>query len=206
MLTVTTPAESHRLTTLASVKGELRLTGGGDDEFLLDMIDRASAVIRRWCNRSLALEAVREVVRSTNPAPTLLLSRWPVVSVTSVAIGTTDLADTEYEAETDNGMLYRLTAGDSRCPWPVGKITIDYQAGYVLPGQPGRTLPDDIERAAIMLVKAGWFSRTRDPLVRSEDVAGVMSTSFWVGGFTDGASLPPDVGGLLSPHRQPALG
>ena len=83
---------------------------------------------------------------------------------------------------------------------------VDYRAGYVLPGEPDRTLPDDIERAAIMLVKAAWFARTRDPLIRSEDVSGVTNTTYWVGGFGNGGSLPPDVEGLLSKHRQPPIG
>src|SRR5512132_4147159 len=89
---------------------------------------------------------------------------------------------------------------------PSQRSWLDYQAGYVLPGEPGRTLPDDIERAAIMLVKAAWFARTRDPLIRSEDVSGITNTTYWVGGFGNGASLPPDVEGLLAKHRQPVIG
>ena len=66
--------------------------------------------------------------------------------------------------------------------------------------------PKDIERAALTLVKGEWFARNRDPLIRSEDVHGVMSTTYWVGGLNAGASLPPDVEGLLAKHRQVLVG
>lgn len=206
MLTVTAPADSHRLTTLAAIKGEMRLSGGADDEFLSDLIDRASATIRRWCGRTFALETVRETFRLSAPIETLSLSRWPVVSVASVIEAGNPLAAGDFETEDDTALVYRLTGSDSRRHWPAGKIVVEYQAGYILPGKPGRTLPEDVERATIMLVKAGWFGRSRDPLVRTEDVSGVLSTTFWVGGFGEGASLPPDVEGLLSPHRQPSIG
>jgi hypothetical protein len=115
------------------------------------------------------------------------------------------LAGSDFEAEADNGLLYRLAGDGERTDW-CGKIVIDYQAGYILPGEPGRTLPDDIERAAILLVKTAWFARTRDPLIRSESTPSVYEATYWVGGFGNGASLPPEVEGLLSKHRQPPIG
>lgn len=206
MLTVTVPADSHRLTTLAAVKGELRLTGGADDEFLSDLIDRASAAVRRWCNRIFAAETVRETFRPTAPADTMALSRWPLVSVVSIIEAGTTLAAAAFEAEHDVGFVYRLTASDDRRTWPAAKVVVEYRAGFLLPGESGRTLPEDVEQAAIMLVKMAWFARTRDPLVKSEDIDGVLSATYWVGGFGGGAALPSDVAGLLTPYRQPALG
>lgn len=204
--TVTVPADSHRLTTLAAVKGEMRLSAGADDEFLSDLIDRATATIRRWCGRIFALETVHEIFRLTAPVEELPLTRWPLVSIDSVTEGATTLTTADYEADDETGLVYRLTSSDTRRCWTAPKIVVDYSAGYILPGKPGRTLPEDVERATIMLVKAAWFSRTRDPLVKSEDVSGVLSSTFWVGGFSDGAALPPDIEGLLSPHRQPPIG
>ncbi len=206
MLTVITPADNHRLTTLAATKAELRLSAGADDEFLLGMIDQASAIVRRWCGRDFALETVRETIRLTVPVDDLSLLRWPVVSVVSVTEAGKTLAVSDYETDAAAGFVYRLTGSDDRRDWPAAKLVIEYAAGYVLPGKPGRTLPEDVERATVMLVKAGWFARLRDPLVRSEDVSGVLSTTYWVGGFGNGSSLPPDVEGLLSPHRQSSVG
>lgn len=72
--------------------------------------------------------------------------------------------------------------------------------GHILPGDPGRTLPYDIERACITLVKAYYFSRQRDPLVKSENIQDAVQSSYWIG------ALPPEVEGILSLHRQPAIG
>lgn len=206
MLTIITPAESQRLTTLAAIKNELGLTTGADDAFLLTLIDQASGAVRRWCNRVFATETIRETFRLSTATDSLLLSRWPVGALLSIVQAGSTLATSDYEAENGAGLLYRLTASDIRCPWPPGKIVVEYEAGYVLPGQPGRTLPDDVERATTLLVKAGWFSRARDPLVRAETVDGIGSTTYWVGGFSEGTSLPLDVEGMLSAYRQPTFG
>ncbi|MFD1623892.1 hypothetical protein [Azospirillum griseum] len=206
MLTVITPATTRRLTTVAAIKAELSLVTGADDPFIADLIARASATVERFCNRVFALETVRESVRLTVAADALSLGRWPVVSILSIIEGGKALTSADYETDGGAGFIHRLTGLDRRCDWPVGKVTVEYTAGYVAPGQPGRTLPEDIERATIMLVKAGWFARSRDPMVRTEDVSGVMATTYWVGGFGAGVCLPPDVEGLLFPHRQPSIG
>lgn len=206
MLTVTAPADSHSLTTLEAIKRELCLSGGADDEFLAGLIDQASAAVRTWCGRAFTIEAVSETFRLKRPAESLVLTRWSVVSIDVITEVGTVLAAPDFETETDTGLLYRLSDVDGRVDWCAGKIVVGYRAGYILPGEPDRTLPDDIERAAIMLVKAAWFARTRDPLIRSEDVSGLTNTTYWVGGFGNGGSLAPDVEGLLSKHRQPPIG
>ncbi|PWC53271.1 phage head-tail connector protein [Azospirillum sp. TSO22-1] len=206
MLTVVTPAASQQLTTLTAVKTELKLSGTTDDGWLGEVIDRASAAVRNHCNRIFALETVRETFRLCTPTDSLILTRWPVVSIVSVTESGTTVATSGYEVEADTGILYRLTTSDRRRCWASPKIVVEYQAGYTLPGTTGATLPDDVERATMMLVKAEWYARTRDPLVKAENVDSVLETTFWVGGFGTGATLPPDVVALLSPHRQPVVG
>jgi hypothetical protein len=44
--------------------------------------------------------------------------------------------------------LWRLDDADCRVAWPAAKIVVAYAAGYVLPGDPQRNLPEDLERAA----------------------------------------------------------
>lgn len=206
MLTVTVAADHHRLATLAGIKAELQVTGGADDAFLSALIDRASATVRAWCSRTFALETLSETFRLSRPDDALLLSRWPVVAVTAIAEAGTTLSAADFETDTGKGLVYRLDGSDNRSRWPAGKIVVEYQAGFILPGENGRTLPEDIEKAATLLVKADYFARSRDPLLKAEDVSAVLSTSYWVGGFGDGGSLPPDVEGLLSRYRQPAMG
>jgi hypothetical protein len=207
MLTVIAPAASSDLTTRATVKAELQIAGGGDDDFLSSAITRASAAVSRWCNRVFPLETVRETFRLDRTRPELVLSRFPVVSIASVTVDGTALDPAaDFEADGDRGILYRLDSRGKFMCWPSAVVVVEYSAGFLLPGDPNRTLPDDIERAALLLVKAEYFARIRDPLVKSEDVSGALSTSFWVGGFGNGASLPPDVEGFLTPHRNPAMG
>lgn len=202
MLTVITPAASHDLTTVAAVKAELAVSGSGDDAWLADTITRASATVRRWCNRVFAAETVRETYRLARPVPELLLSRLPVVTIASVTVDGAAYASGSYEADVDAGVLRRLTErGRYQC-WDAATTVVQYDAGYVLPGEPGRTLPEDVERATILLVKAGWHARIRDPMQRSTSVDGVGADAFWTGAPT----LTPDVVDLLEPHRLTVVG
>lgn len=205
MLTVTTAATTRRLTTPAALMSELALTDLSREAELLALIDQASAAVATWCDRTLATESVREVFQQTSRAECLVLARWPVIALDYVTISGTAQSLAEVEAD-ESGSLYRLDADGNRIEWPSGRIVVAYSGGYSLPGEQGRTLPIDVERAAILLVKSAWFARGRDPMVKSEDIPGVISSTYWIGGLAGGATLPPDVEGLLSRHRSVAVG
>lgn len=207
MLTVITPAASHALTTLDAIKTELRGDAGtADDGWLGDAIDRASATVRRFCNRPFALETVREAIRPAASLESLSLERWPVVSIVSITEGGRTLATTDYETDDDAGFVHRLTGADQRRPWPATKIVVEYQAGYVLPGDPARTLPEDIERAVIGLVVRLWCRRgTSDP-VRSATYSDGSNVTYSVNDALNVDGLPSEVAGLLAPYRLPSFG
>jgi hypothetical protein len=57
-------------------------------------------------------------------------------------------------------------------------------------------LPATIEQATIDLVRAAWFARTRDPLLRSENAQGIYSASWNLGD----PNFPPTVQALLDPY------
>ncbi len=200
MLTVITPTAKRDLTTLDAVKLELGITDGAADTYLAGLIGQASRAIESWCGRIFAREDVREAVHLTEPAAVLLLSRFPLAAITSVTTEAGSLAPALYEADAETGMLYRLTASGARSVWSPGRIVVDYAAGFLLPGEEGRTLPADIERAAILAVRNAWHTRGRDQTVRSEDVDGVGSFSYGLP-----SSLPADVTDLLAPHRLPGF-
>ncbi|WP_029004769.1 hypothetical protein [Azorhizobium doebereinerae] len=206
MLTIVTPAANHHLTTAAAVCRELGIDGEAVTAFLAGAIPQASDAVRTWCGRTFALETIRETFHAPEPLPSLLLSRWPLVAIDAATIGAVSLDLSEVEADLDCGSVYRLAANRRRLSWPAGRLVVDYRAGFILPDQEGRTLPHDIERAAIALVKGYWFSRDRDPTLRSEDVTGVGNLSYGLAGIGQGITLPPDVEGLLSPYRAHGMG
>jgi len=206
MLTIITPAVTRALTTVDATKAEMCETSADDDGWFALSIDRATAAIEHWCRRSFAAETVRESVWLTSPAESVSLSRWPVLSVASIIEGGAQLPPDAFEVDGAAGLAYRLTDPDARRLWRAGRIVATYTAGYVLPGDPGRTLPEDLERAAIMLVRNWWNERDRDPLVKAEQTEGVGRTEYWVGAPAGGATLPPEVEGLLQPYRQIPMG
>lgn len=197
MLTVITPATNTRLTTVATVKAELGITGSTEDAWTGDAIDRASGTITRYCNCVLTREVLQETIILKRPTESLMLTRFPVV-IADVEV-TVDGTGATAEIDGSNGLIYRLDTSGNRILWPAGRITVIYGAGYILPGDDGRDLPHDIERAAILLVKASYFSRQRDPLLKSENIPDALQSSWWMG------DLPPEVEGILSRYRQVAL-
>lgn len=138
---------ANALTTLARVKAELGITDALKDALLEGWINDASEAIERRCGRKFQRAEVLEKLRGTG-TQSLLLSRTPVVSVTSVEVDGTMLEDDDYEIDDGGaGILNREsgwpTSGEScvGIAWtPVpgtGKrnIEVTYTAGYVTPGQ-----------------------------------------------------------------------
>ena len=172
MLTVIDPAETHRLVTLLAVRRELNVIDEIDDVFLTSLIDQASATARSWCRRTFAEETVSETVYLDRPASPIELTRYPLTEIASVTVAGTVLDPAEYEVEEDPGWLYRLDASGGRCARFCGRVVVEYTGGYTLPDAARPTLPDDIQRGALLLVKGAYFARTRDPAIRSESVEG----------------------------------
>jgi hypothetical protein len=183
MLTVLTPAETYDLTTLETVKTEMEISGSAQDVFLGALIRQASGDVARYCMRVFALETVREVFRSTRLvwrrtdfADYRFLARVPVVSVASIVEDGTGLVEgVDFEVDIDTGRLARLSGGDTIYGYGWGSVTtVEYSGGYqLLP-----SLPYDIERATIDLVKRRYYSRSRDPALRSQEVLDLVNKSF----------------------------
>lgn len=193
MLTVLTPAASHRLTTIPAAREHLRVGDAVTDIEMGNLIDQASAAARRFCNRTFALETVLEVFRDGG-RDVLSLSRWPVVTIQSISAPDA-LASDQFEADLENGILYRLDG----CRW-CGRVAVTYQGGYVLPEAAERTLPADVEQACLTMVAAQYSGRGRDPMLRSESTEGVGAAS-WIATAEMG-SLPPQATALLLPFRR----
>jgi hypothetical protein len=85
-------------------------------------------------------------------------------------------------------------------------IIARYTAGWLLPGDEGRNLPYPIETATVSRVSGVRVGGGRDPLVKAEDIPGVLRTEYWVGatGSDSGGTggLPPDLWSQLSLYRR----
>lgn len=191
MLTVTTAAENFNLIDVADAKAALDIVDNIQDEAVTAYIDRASDVIARHCRRVFALETVSEQFRLACPQDDLVLSRYPVVEITSIVENGVTLDDEEdYEFNAETGIVTRLV-GDAPAWFPRGKLTIVYSSGFTLPAD----APDALKQAAVQLVKAYALGVDRDPMLRSEGVENISSASY----ATD--YLPADVRGLLRQFR-----
>jgi hypothetical protein len=215
ILTVLTTAASYDLTTLANVKAELGVTGSAQDSKLKLYIQQASGAIADHCNRVFALEAVREQFRFSlglergvgwgrqRGPQNLVLRRRPVVSPITSIVENEDPAlveGTDFEVDYKAGLVTRLSNGFP-CWWARRKIVVSYSAGHELLGD----LPQAVERACILLVKFYNAKGQRDPLLRAEEVPGVMRFDYQVNQVGDDGGLPPDVLSLLSLHVEPRL-
>lgn len=205
VLTVVTPAESVDLTVLANVKAELGISTTAEDVNLETWIDQASGVITGACNRVFGKETVTESFRNRVPLiepERIVLRRTPVTSITSVVEnGTTLVEDTDYEIDYDSGIMTRLS-GDYETRWSFRTLVVTYAGGYDLLG----TLPIAIEKATIVLVKQFRSAANRDPLLKSEEIPGVLTQTFWVGGTGDKSNgIPHEVETLIAPYRDIAV-
>lgn len=217
MLVVVTPASSKRLTTLEAVKTELQIpvSDTTKDALLLNYIDQASGRIARECDRTFG-EATYEETLPGYGRPQILLSETPVTQVVSVLIQ--GQAVTDYRLDQSAGMLYRQAGW----PWTVSGrpgtivshpgddlplITVTYKAGFILPGAQNPTLPGELERACITLVKLMYKAQTRDPAITQERI-GDYQAVYANGGLPTGPDdilargLPADIAAVCLRWRR----
>ena len=217
--TVLQPAPTMALVARASLKVLLGVSGTSQDAALDGLIAQASAGAARYCNRTFAVETVRDDVWPARQPfafalpPTegcIQLSRWPVAAVTAIvadgvtlvvadpATGTYAGADVLVDAA--KGQILRLDPAGIPTIWCARTVSTIYAAGYA-------SVPPDLADAIGRMIKAQWFARTRDPQVRSETISGVYEASYWFGaGPGSSGGLPPDIAAILDFYRVPVNG
>lgn len=207
IVTVTTAATiPMRLTTLDRVKRELDITTSAKDQTLLDKLDEASSDIEAALAYRVPRESVTETFWHESQDASedfLVLKRFPVASIGNVTVDGEVLDASEYRLDAELGLLFRLNPTGYPWVWHFCKsIEIAYVAGYILPGQSGRNLPQGIEGAAIELMSDYWLAKGRDPSVKSEEEPGVFRVDYWVGAVGETGELPPRVQMKLMPFRR----
>lgn len=201
--TITTAASVTRLTTVDRVKDELSITTSANDAMLGQKIDEATSDIEAHLARTLCRETLTDTFWGDNCVEYLILARAPASSITSVTVDDVVVDASEYRLDAEAGVLYRLDASGYPSFWSWCKsVVVVFAGGYLLPGETGRNLPAALEAGAIALVNSFWQSRGRDPMVRSEEIPGVLSQTFWVGAVGESSELPPDVVAKISPFRR----
>jgi hypothetical protein len=202
MLTIVTPAASTRLTTIEAARAQAGIGADVADATVEDWIDQASAAIVSSCRRPFARETVLDLLRPRGAGP-LILSRSNLVAAPVLTVGGVTLTDDDVDVDLGAGLIWRLYGYD-RGGWPCGLVRVTYTAGWLLPGETGRDLPADVEQACLILLAARNASQGRDPMLRSETIEGVGSSS-WIA-TADMGSLPPQAAGLLQPYIRYAVG
>jgi hypothetical protein len=206
ILTVTTPASSYDLTALATVKTELGIADNTENDKLRTWITQASIIAASYCRRVFARETLTETFRPARNCSShgefLILQRRPIASITSVTVDDVAVDAAEYETDANPGLLYRLDSSGYRSCWYSAKsIIVVYIAGYILLD----TLPQDIERAVIMMVKDMRSDSGREQDLIQEDIPGVISRRWWSAGEAT-RQLPLEISGLLDPYRNTWVG
>jgi len=181
-------ASSTDFTTLSQVKERLSITDTSHDSLLSNLITEFSARIESYTGRVFPRERVREYLQPTR-SPYLALSRTPVREVHSVALDGEVIEGWELR-DPEAGFLHRDRGWPSReagAPlwWSSRgfssyhdspRYTVEYSAGYLMPGETGRDLPHDLEAAAIEMVVGAFQGAGRDPAIERESIGNVSVT------------------------------
>lgn len=209
---------AQALTTLDALKAELGIHSGHEDAYLEALIERSSARLASLCERSFHHQA-GVVERATGYAtPFLLLRVRPVLSVASVVVRGETLGADSYRIKPAEGLLVRTCGAWGRYAqgWgverePIAGSELDeaivtYTGGYVTPAQATaelpRTLPFDIEEAALALAVLAYRQRGRDATIKSEKILSA-SITYATGG--EAATLPAVVRDVVTAYREVAL-
>lgn len=203
--TVTTArTDGGLLVSLDEIKAELKITTTETDDYYSAVALRFSQLVEKHCNRVFASERISQAFYPSQSgrlhAEMLILSRRPVIgSIVSVTSDDVAIASSEYNVDAAVGLLYRLDASGYPDVWSASKsIVVVFDGGYA-------ATPGPVQQALFELVKMAQAARTRDPLLRSENILeGLYSYQLFVP--TDMVNgLPANVAAMLDLYRNSAL-
>lgn len=209
------------LTTREAIAEWITFANPADNDKITRLINTASDAIARACNAEFYYQA--GIVASLPGWGTkdLILPRGPVLAVSSVKIDGVLLDAADYTIADAGARLLEMINGT--WPWTareVGSIgggplpgtedrdiEVTFTAGYRLPKDDAptatppvvRTLPWDLEGAAIDYVRWLYFGRKRDPAVKSK---AVLDASVSYNGF----EVPAGIVATLKLYTRAAVG
>ncbi len=189
-----TPALPAGFVTLADVKAYLGVSDDAQNAKLTSMIDAASATSEAFCNTIFATRTVVETIQIEDDVSNIVLGYSPVSAVISLSCDVTAETSADFMLLRSNGFLRK--ADGSQCS--AGFYTITYTAGFA-------TLPEAVTLACKEFVRDLYNANGVNPLVKSDAVEGVGSTSFHAPGSyyvtgTTGARVPVAIAGMLGSY------
>jgi hypothetical protein len=151
---------------LATAKAWLGITGTDQDAEVQAAMDAVMLIAERYCNRRF-LKA-QEIETFNGDVATVLLSRVPVESITSVVAGESTLdPETGYVSDKRTGIVRCCCDHRCRC-WCGCVITIDYVGGF-------DPLPADLEMALYGCLGVLW-ARMQTPPGEAAAATGPMKS------------------------------
>lgn len=196
------------LALVADLKADLDITDSSSDLRLERLLLTASSMVLAYIGRPILSGEWTEEFRLIPSERTeeIVLGVVPVTEIKTVSHNGTGWSAGQVE-----DLILDKRAGLLSLPskpyhfWRPGLYSITFQAGYVPPSvdennqaQPG-TLPRVISQAALMTASSLWASGDRDPLLKSETVQGVGSTTWNSAAGTGG--MPQSAADLLASFR-----
>ncbi len=127
-------------------------------------LNAASEAISQFCERRFQKQTYTSEFHTGIKNQTILYPHQsPIVSVSSVMLDSTSIVEGTDSNQwrkhrTSDGTWTGLYRQESWLSNPYG-VEISYVAGFVLPGNPGRDLPMDVEQCAIRLALQEYFHR-----------------------------------------------
>jgi len=123
------------------------------------------------------------------------------ISVVQQTNGTTQtlVSGTDFKVDAVRGQLFRLSSMTGQPvkwePWP---LTVTYSGGYDV-------IPFDVVEATLRWITLRYAAKSRDPNLRTRDIPGVGTETYWVGGPPMSGSVPQEIAGILDNYRGPTL-
>jgi hypothetical protein len=163
-----------------------------DDAEQIQLIEAATDSIESVCRRTFAPTTYTETYNGPG-LPRLWLRQRPIISVTSVMLGSSVLAATDYTLDANLGCLWYGDdgggAGRHRSGWQEGvqNITVVYRAGF-------SPIPASVKRAAIVQCKHLSDTSRASSVYQFESIGDYQYKRAEIGA---NAGLAPDVSNLL---------
>lgn len=161
-----------------------------DDALLTVLLDAASTIVERYCNRKFLSTAYTET-RSGNGMRFLLVNNPPMTAFTNIAVVDDDGTSTDYASTNfrynEEGLIRPDPEGDlERFPLGFQNLVVTYTGGFA-------TIPEDVQEAVIQVAVAlaatrGLLSAGTDPSMKSETLGDYSYTRGDMGG-ANGFSL-----------------